>query len=81
MSLILVLVFIVDFGQAVFTTGDWTKLNDAVDACLAETADGSCPIFAASNDANDATGNPHGVIGDWDVSKVESLQDRKCSMC
>ena len=33
--------------------------------CLGETADGSCPIFAAKD------GN--GVIGDWDVSKVTSL--------
>ena len=35
--------------------------------CLGETPDGSCPNFAASNDA---TGNPYGVIGDWDVSQV-----------
>ena len=46
-SLILVLVFIVDFGQAVFTPDNWTPLRDAVDACLNETADGSCPDFAA----------------------------------
>ena len=38
--------------------------------CLGETPDGSCPTFAASNDA---TGNPYGVMGDWDVSKVTSL--------
>ena len=38
--------------------------------CLGETPDGSCPTFAASNDAS---GNPYGVIGDWDVSKVTSL--------
>jgi hypothetical protein len=38
--------------------------------CLGETGDGSCPTFAASNDA---TGNPYGVMGNWDVSKVTSL--------
>jgi len=37
--------------------------------CLGETPDGSCPKFAASNDA----GNPYGVIGDWDVSEVTDM--------
>ena len=40
--------------------------------CLGETADGSCPIFAASNDA---TGNPYGVIGLWNVSQVTSMDN------
>ena len=47
-------------------------LNAAVQSCLGETADGSCPSFAASNDA---TGNPYGVMGDWDVSRVTSLEE------
>ena len=34
--------------------------------CLGETMDGSCPTFAAS------TG---GVMGDWDVSKVTTMED------
>ena len=34
--------------------------------CLGETADGTCPIFAAKD------GN--GVIGDWDVSKVTDMK-------
>ena len=38
--------------------------------CLGETPDGSCPKFAASNDV---TGNPYGVIGDWDVSQVTDM--------
>ena len=38
--------------------------------CLGETLDGSCPTFAASNDA---TGTPYGVIGDWDVSQVMDM--------
>ena len=38
--------------------------------CLGETSNGSCPIFAASNDA---TGNPYGVMGDWDVSQVTNF--------
>ncbi len=40
--------------------------------CLGETPDGSCPLFAASNDA---TGNPHGVIGEWDVSRVTDMSN------
>ena len=63
-----------------FTPVDSAALNAAVGTCswggsctggcLGETPDGSCPTFAASNDA---TGNPYGVMGDWDVSKVTSL--------
>jgi hypothetical protein len=45
--------------------------------CLGETPDGSCPIFAASNDA---TGNPYGVIGGWDVSLVTSMNNSKCTI-
>ena len=45
--------------------------------CLGETADGSCPTFAASNDA---TGNPYGVIGDWDVSAVTTMEKSKCTL-
>ena len=66
--------------QAAFAPADRSALKAAVGACsdegactggcLGETADGSCPIFAASNDA---TGNPYGVIGDWNVSRVTSL--------
>jgi hypothetical protein len=44
---------------------------------LGETTDGSCPIFAASNDA---TGNRYGVIGDWDVSAVTSMDSSKCTL-
>jgi surface protein len=40
--------------------------------CLGESVDGDCPIFAASNDG---TGNPHGVVGDWDVSQVTDLNN------
>jgi hypothetical protein len=53
-----------------FTPVDSAALKTAVQSCLGETDDGSCPTFAASNDA---TGNPYGVMGDWDVSKVTSL--------
>ena len=45
-------------------------LKDAITSCLSETGDGSCPTFAASNDA---TGNPYGVMGDWDVSRVTRM--------
>ena len=61
--------------SAVFAPADRTALRAAVQSCLSETTvetgDGSCPTFAASNDA---TGNPYGVMGDWDVSKVTSLE-------
>jgi hypothetical protein len=53
-----------------FYPADSAALKTAVQSCLSETGDGSCPTFAASNDA---TGNPYGVMGDWDVSKVTSL--------
>jgi hypothetical protein len=71
--------------QAVFTPADSAALQAAVGkcrglgyvctgGCLGETPDGSCPIFAASNDA---TGNPHGVMGDWDVIKATSMFQSK----
>jgi surface protein len=54
----------------------WQPASDgafktALAKCLAETQDGSCPIFAASNDAT--TGNPYGVMGDWDMSAVTNM--------
>ena len=52
-------------------------LKNAITSCLSETPDGSCPTFAASNDA---TGNPYGVIGAWDVSAVPSMQTSKCTL-
>jgi len=69
--------------QAVFAPENSQALKDAVGSCtpdpggtfctggcLGETPDGSCPTFAASNDA---TGNPYGVIGEWDVSRVTDM--------
>ena len=58
------------FANASFTPADKTALKTAVDACLSETGDGSCPIFAASHDN---TGHPYGGIGTWDVSSVTSM--------
>jgi hypothetical protein len=56
----------------VFTPADKAALLAAVNSCLDETPDGTCPTFAAS----DATpGNPYGVMGDWDVSKVTNMQE------
>jgi hypothetical protein len=60
--------------QAAFAPADRAALKAAVGTCLGETADGSCPIFAASNDV---TGNPYGVIGAWDVSAVTSMYQSK----
>jgi hypothetical protein len=84
----------VDVVRAVFTPVDSAALKAAVGTCtlndntnpwtypctggcLGETTDGSCPIFAASNDA---TGNPYGVIGNWDVSLVTSMYKSKCNL-
>ena len=65
----------VDVVGAVFAPADRAALKAAVTTCLSETADGSCPTFAAS----DATpGNSYGVIGDWDVSAVTSMSGSKC---
>ena len=82
----------VDVVGAVFAPADRAALKAAVGTCtrsgsdpnyvytctggcLGETADGSCPTFAASNVPG--TGNPYGVIGDWDVSAVTSMYKSK----
>ena len=52
--------------DAQFQPADRTALKTAVNNCLDETGDGSCPNFAKKD------GN--GVIGDWDVSKVTDFQ-------
>ena len=56
--------------QAVFAPLTRHALRTAASACCSETPDGSCPNFAISNDA---TGNPYGAIGDWDVSAVTEM--------
>ena len=62
--------------QAVFTPANRDALKAAVDTCLSQTPDGSCPSFAAT----DATpGNPYGVIGAWDVSAVTTMHGSKCT--
>ena len=43
--------------------------------CLGETADGSCPTFAATNVPG--TSNPYGVMGDWDTSLVTDMKESK----
>jgi len=50
---------------------------DCTGGCLGETADGSCPNFAASHDAS---GNPYGVIGAWDVSAVTNMENSKFTL-
>jgi len=55
--------------QAVFTPANTANLKAVVTACLAETADGSCPVLAASNS--------YGVIGSWDTSLVEDMKESK----
>jgi len=49
-------------------------LVQALNKCLDETPDGSCPIFAASSNGPGCRGGGiNGVIGDWDVSRVASM--------
>jgi len=63
----------------------WVSYNSAsqylscpcTGGCLGENPTGSCPIFAASNDD---TGNPYGVIGNWDVSAVTNIYESKCTL-
>jgi hypothetical protein len=54
---------------------DWSSSASAyvcTGGCLGETTDGSCPTFAASDDG---TGNPYGVMGEWNVSQVKSFDN------
>jgi len=54
----------------VFTPLSGQSLKNAVVSCLAETLDGSCPTFAASDVS---WGNPYGAMGDWVTSKVTGM--------
>ena len=62
-SLIFLVVFVLVSTEAVFAPASYAELKAAVDACTVETSDGSCPIYAEAN----------GHIGEWDISRVESL--------
>ena len=60
--------------EAFCTPVNGTDLTTAVNACLKETPDGSCPYLAASSDSPGCgNGGVNGVIGDWDVSSVTDL--------
>ena len=53
-------------------------LQEAVNSCLEENdgnglGNGTCPIFAASNDTT--TGRPYGVMSEWDVSRVTDFSN------
>ena len=51
-------------------------LRSAVNACLSETADGSCPNFAAASNSNGCnSGGVNGFIGLWDVSQVTDMSN------
>ena len=70
--LTLLLSFLFDHGVGSFAPANHGALKTAVNACISETGDGSCPIFAASKDA---TGNPYDIMGEWDISSVTSLKN------
>ena len=60
--------------EAFCTPANKTSLQEAVNGCLKETPDGSCPFLAASSDSPGCgNGGVNGVIGDWDVSSVTDL--------
>ena len=62
--------------EAFCTPANVTSLQNAVNACLKETPDGSCPNLAASSDIGMCgNGGVNGVIGDWDVSSVTDLSN------
>jgi hypothetical protein len=63
-------------GTCTRTYSNGAYVYSCTGGCLGETTDGSCPTFAASNDA---TGNPYGVVGDWDVSAVTTMEKSKCT--
>ena len=57
-----------------YPSGYGYYIHAAVSACLAETPNGSCPIFAsASNGTGCGNGGVNGIIGSWDVSKVTNM--------
>jgi surface protein len=64
-------IFLFINAASAFQPANRAALKTAVDACLAETPDGSCPNFAASNDDTD---NPYGLIGSWDTSQVTDME-------
>ena len=64
-TLVLVLLFATRSAEAVFTPENRAALKAAVDTCVAETKDGSCPIYAGTNS--------NGIMGEWDVSKVNDM--------
>mgnify|MGYP002820873541 CR=1 FL=1 len=66
-TLMLVLLFATRSVEAVFTPENRAALKTAVDTCVAETKDGSCPIYAGTNS--------NGAMDVWDVSKVTDMSD------
>ena len=58
-------VFVVDPASAVFKPTNRADLFIAITACLSETPDGSCPLYA-NKDGND-------VMGNWDTSEVTEM--------
>ena len=60
---------------APFAPADSDALKTAVAACLKETGDGSCPIFAAST--NVVTGLPYRAMEAWDIRSVTDLRSSK----
>ena len=65
--LVLLFLFATRSAEAVFTPDNRDALKAAVDTCVAETKDGSCPIYAGTNS--------NGAMDVWDVSKVTDMSN------
>ena len=62
--------------EAVCAPSNNADLKLAVNACILETADGSCPTFALASNSNGCNGGGvNGFIGLWDVSQVTSMDN------
>ena len=63
------LVSMVGVVQGVFTPNNNAELVTAVNACIQEDPEGSCPIYAAANN--------RGAMRDWNTAKVTSMTARE----
>ena len=54
---------VVPYASAVFAPADSSAFVTGKSSCLSESSNGNCPSFATTN----------GVIGSWDVTRVESM--------
>ena len=71
----LVLLSLAAPAAAVFAPQTNDQLKTAVDLCLTEDSSGDCPILAGTPVPDGQGEGNYGAIGDWDVSKITSLNE------